>query len=246
MKSTPINTPQAKLIFALDGTGDLSGTTAWVKRLQGHVGMFKVGKEAFTRSGPEIVAMVHGLGGKVFLDLKFHDIPHTVARAAAAAVEMGVAMFNMHALGGRAMLREAVVAAGKRAEELGIPVPVILAVTVLTSLNDNDLGTLGFRSSVEDTVLNLARLAQDEGVSGVVASPQDIVALREACGRDFIIVTPGIRGTADPVDDQKRTLTAGEAVRLGADYLVVGRPVRLAADPAGAADMIVKEIADPW
>jgi orotidine-5'-phosphate decarboxylase len=215
---------------------------SWVERLQGHVGMFKVGKEAFTRYGPEIVARVQGLGGKVFLDLKFHDIPQTVARAAEAAVELGAAMFNVHAMGGKAMLREAVAAARKKAAELEITPPVILAVTVLTSLNGADLEAIGFKSDLEDIVLNLARLAQDQGVSGVVASPQDIVAIRKACGPGFVIVTPGIRGKEAVADDQKRTLTAGEAVRLGADYLVVGRPIRLAADPIIEADAIVKEM----
>lgn len=242
MKNTRINAPRERLVFALDGTGDLAGTMSWVERLQGHVGMFKVGKEAFTRYGPEIVARIQGLGGKVFLDLKFHDIPQTVARAAEAAVELSVAMFNVHAMGGKAMLREAVSAAGKKAEELKITPPVILAVTVLTSLNGADLEAIGFKSDLEDIVLNLARLAQDQGVSGVVASPRDIEAIRKACGPDFIIVTPGIRGKDAVADDQKRTLTAGEAVRLGADYLVVGRPIRLAAYPIIEADAIVKEM----
>jgi len=242
MKNIRNSSPRERLVFALDGTGDLEGTMSWVERLQGHVGMFKVGKEAFTRYGPEIVARVQGLGGKVFLDLKFHDIPETVARAAEAAVELNVAMFNMHAMGGKAMLREAVLATGKKAEKLGITPPIILAVTVLTSLNGADLELIGFNSDLEGIVLNLARLAQDQGVSGVVASPQDIVAIRKACGPDFVILTPGIRGKGAAADDQKRTLTAGEAVRLGADYLVVGRPIRLAADPIIAADMIVEEM----
>ena len=242
MKNIRIDRARERLIFALDGTGDLAGTISWVQLLQGHVGMFKVGKEAFTRYGPEVVARIKGLGGKVFLDLKFHDIPQTVASAAVAAVELGVTMFNVHALGGKAMLREAVFAARKKAEELKIASPIILAVTVLTSLNGADLEAIGFTADVEDIVLNLARLAQDQGVSGVVASPQDIVAIRNACGPDFVIVTPGIRGRDAAADDQKRTLTAGEAVRLGADYLVVGRPIRLAADPVIEADAIVKEM----
>ncbi|MCG6533464.1 MAG: orotidine-5'-phosphate decarboxylase [Syntrophales bacterium LBB04] len=242
MKSILINDAKERLIFALDWTGDFTETLAWVKLLKGHVGMFKVGMEAFTRYGPEIVTMVQGVGDKVFLDLKFHDIPQTVARASEAAVGLGVAMFNVHALGGRKMLREAVLSAGRRAQELHIPKPIILAVTVLTSLNDNDLEVLGFRSSLKEIVVNLARLAQDEGASGVVASPQDIAAVKKACGQDFIIVSPGIRDKDIAGDDQKRTLTAGEALRLGADYLVVGRPIRMAADPVAAADSIVKEM----
>ncbi len=245
MKKIRNNSPEERLIYALDAAGDLAGTLSWVARLKDHVGMFKVGKEAFTRFGPEIVARITGEGAKVFLDLKFHDIPQTVARAAEAAVELGVAMFNMHALGGGNMLREAVFSAFQRADELQIPRPMILAVTVLTSLNSDDLKVLGFRSSAEETVLGLARLAQDAGVSGVVASPLEIEAIRNACGRDFIIVTPGIRGkTALAGDDQKRTLAAGEAIKLGADYLVVGRPIRLAADPAGETDAIAREISE--
>jgi orotidine-5'-phosphate decarboxylase len=242
MKNTRSENPKERLIFALDATGDLAGSISWVERLKGHVGMFKVGKEAFTRYGPEIVARIQGGGAKVFLDLKFHDIPHTVARAAEAAVELGVAMFNLHALGGKEMLREAVLATEKRADELRIPKPAILAVTVLTSLNDDDLKAIGFRSPVKDAVLSLARLAQDEGVSGVVASPQDVAVIRKICGPDFIIVTPGIRGRDSAGDDQKRTLTAGEAVKYGADYLVVGRPIRRAADPVAEADAIVSEM----
>jgi orotidine-5'-phosphate decarboxylase len=242
MKNIRISDLKERLIFALDLTDDFTETLSWVKRLTGHVGMFKVGKEAFTRYGPEIVAGIRGAGGKVFLDLKFHDIPQTVARASEVAVELGVVMFNVHAMGGRKMIREAVLAAGRRTEELHIPKPVILAVTVLTSLNDNDLEVIGFRSSLKEIVVNLARLAQDEGASGVVASPQDIMAVKKACGQDFIVVTPGIRGKDVAGDDQKRTLTAGEAIRLGADYLVVGRPIRMAADPVAEADAIVKEM----
>lgn len=244
MKNIPSNNKE-RLIFALDATGNLAETLSWVVRLKDHVGMFKVGKEAFTRYGPTIVTKIKEEGGQVFLDLKFHDIPQTVAKAGEAAVELGVAMFNVHALGGRKMLQDVVSSASRRADELEIAKPVILAVTVLTSLNSNDLEMLGFRSSVEETVLSLARLAQDAGATGVVASPQDIAAIRDACGENFVIVTPGIRGKKDQGgDDQKRTLTAGEAARLGADYLVVGRPIRLAVDPVAEADAIVREMSD--
>lgn len=243
MKNIQSDFPQEHLIFALDETGGIEETLHWVKRLRGHVGMFKIGKEAFTLYGPKIVAKIHEQGEKVFLDLKFHDIPHTVARASEAAVGMGVAMFNMHALGGKRMLREAVTAARRKAENCKVRQPIILAVTVLTSLNDDDLRQLGFRSSAEDITLELAKMAQDEGVSGVVASPQDIVAIRKACGPDFILVTPGIRGRGAEGDDQKRTLSAGEAIARGADYLVLGRPIRQAPDPAKAADDLIREIA---
>ena len=243
MKNTQSNCLRERLIFALDGTGDLAGAVSWVERLRGHVGMFKIGKELFTLYGPEIVKAIHGTGAEIFLDLKFHDIPQTVANAAEAAVGLGVAMFNLHALGGRAMLREAVSATGRKAEDLKIRKPIILAVTVLTSLEAGELAAIGFCSSMEDTVLNLARLAQDQGVSGVVASPRDILAIRKACGPDFIIVTPGIRGKDAAADDQKRTATAAQAVAWGANYLVVGRPIRLASDPIVAAENIVQEMA---
>ncbi len=242
MKNIPIDGVRERLIFALDLTEDLTETLSWAERLKGHVGMFKVGQESFTRYGPEVVARIHQGGGKVFLDLKYHDIPQTVARAAEAAVEMGVAMFNVHALGGKEMIREAVRATEHKAEQLRRPKPVLLAVTVLTSLNNSDLEALGFRSPLEEIVVKLACLAREEGASGVVASPQDILAVRKACGPDFLIVTPGIRAPDHAGDDQKRTLSPGEAVRLGADYLVVGRPIRRAADPVLQAEAMVQEM----
>jgi orotidine-5'-phosphate decarboxylase len=233
---------RGKLIFALDVGEDLEEALSWVDRLSGHVGLFKIGKEAFTHFGPEIVHQVQQRGGEVFLDLKFHDIPNTVARAAEAATSLRVSMFNIHASGGKKMMEEAVSATHAFSEKNGFPLPVILAVTILTSLNDQDLKDIGFRGTTREAVLGLARMAQDAGVPGVVASPQDIAGLRAACGPDFLIVTPGIRGSGAAADDQKRTLSPLEAVSLGADYLVIGRPIRLAADPAGEADAIVGEI----
>lgn len=243
MMNTSISHPRERLIFALDIGGGLEEALSWVDRLWDHVGLFKVGKESFVRYGTEIVRQIHARGGGVFLDLKFHDIPNTVARAAEAASELGVAMFNLHALGGREMMVETVGAVRRFAERSGARPPVVLAVTVLTSLNDGDLKVLGFGSGAGETALHLARLAQDAGVSGVVASAVDAAAIRKACGAEFLIVTPGIRGgTGLAGDDQKRILTPTEALRCGADYLVVGRPIRQAADPAGEADAIVAEI----
>jgi orotidine-5'-phosphate decarboxylase len=232
-----------RLIFALDiGTG-LPEAMSWVDRLRDRVGLFKVGKESFTRYGPEIVRQILGLGGKVFLDLKFHDIPHTVARAAEGAVSLNVSMLNIHALGGKNMMEQAVAAVRRRSDEMQKPMPVILAVTVLTSLGDEDLRGLGFCCSAAALVLTLSKMAQDAGVTGVVASAQDIVAIRKACGEDFLIVTPGIRGPrAVKGDDQKRTMTPGDAVCSGADYLVVGRPIRMADDAIFAAEQIIDEI----
>ncbi|MCE5282141.1 MAG: orotidine-5'-phosphate decarboxylase [Deltaproteobacteria bacterium] len=232
-----------RLIFALDVGGGLDEALLWVDRLWDHVGLFKVGKESFVRYGTRIVEQIHARGGQVFLDLKFHDIPNTVARAAEAAFDLGVAMFNLHALGGRPMMQETVNAVHRRAETSGKPRPVILAVTVLTSLSDSDLGMLGFNRGTRETALGLARLAQDAGVSGVVASAEDAADIRQACGEDFWIVTPGIRGVkAVAGDDQKRIVAPCEAIRNGADYLVVGRPIRQAEDPAVEADGIVAEI----
>ena len=243
MMNTANNSPRDRLIFALDVGGGLEEALSWVDRLWDHVGLFKVGKESFVRYGTEIVRQIHARGGKVFLDLKFHDIPNTVARAAEAACGLRVAMFNLHALGGMRMMTETVGAVRKFTERSGEKPPVILAVTVLTSLNDDDLKLLGFNGGTRETALHLARLAQDAGVSGVVASAEDAAAIRKACGGKFWIVTPGIRGAKEVAgEDQKRIVTPAEAVSSGADYLVVGRPIRQAADPAGEADAITEEI----
>ena len=244
MMNTPNDDARKRLIFALDiGAGGMSEALSWVDRLQGHVGMFKIGKEAFTLYGPALVGEIQARGVRVFLDLKYHDIPHTVARASEGAVGLGVAMFNVHAAGGSRMMSAAVSAVREAASRLDKPLPLLLAVTVLTSLNDADLREIGFRTGALGTVENLARLARTAGVAGVVASPWEIGAIRASCGWDFVIVTPGIRGgRAVAGDDQQRTMSAEEAVAAGADYLVVGRPIRTAADPAAAAARIVEDI----
>jgi len=243
MKSISNNQPADKLIFALDAA-IYEEALSWIELLSGHVGMFKVGKELFTSAGPKIVENIKQRGGRVFLDLKFHDIPNTVARAAEAAVGLNVDMFNVHASGGSRMIQETVDAVAACAEKLGTEGPIILAVTVLTSLNNIDLAEIGFEKTTDELVLRLAKMAQKSGASGVVASPRDVVALRRDLGEDFVIVTPGIRSAAEPVkDDQKRTLSAFEAIQAGADYIVVGRPIRQAADPLTACDRIVEEIA---
>jgi len=243
MKNISNSDAAARLIFALDAAG-LDEAQRWIALLSGHVGMFKVGKELFTAAGPEIVGKIKQSGSRVFLDLKFHDIPHTVARAAEAAVKMNVDMFNVHAAGGEKMIADAVYAAAACAGKQGIPRPVVLAVTVLTSLNDADLAQIGFEKTTDELVVQLARLAHKAGASGVVASPRDIVALRNELGDDFIIVTPGIRDASQPAaDDQKRTMGAFDAMAAGADYIVVGRPIRQAADPLEACRRITEEIA---
>jgi orotidine-5'-phosphate decarboxylase len=243
MKNISNNEAAEKLIFALDAAG-FEEAMPWISLLSGHVGMFKVGKELFTAAGPKIVETIKQNGSRVFLDLKFHDIPNTVARAAEAAVKMNVDMFNVHAAGGGKMISDAVYAAQARADKQGISRPIILAVTVLTSLNDEDLVQIGYTGTTDELVLRLARLAKEAGASGVVASPRDIAALRNELGDKFVIVTPGIRDTSQPsADDQKRTLGAFDAIAAGADYIVVGRPIRQAADPLEACRRITEEIA---
>lgn len=239
----PNRNSRDKLIFALDLGKDMDEATRWVDILKDHVGMFKVGKEAFTRFGPPVVSRIMEGGGNVFLDLKFHDIPNTVAMAAEAAVKLGISMFNIHALGGREMMERAVDSVNNTARVMGIVPPVLLAVTVLTSLDDSDLEEMGFKCSTRELALKLAVSARNAGVSGVVASAQDVIPIRKACGRDFIIVTPGIR-LVNKVkgDDQKRVLSPRDAITMGADYIVVGRPIKLADDPVVAADRISEEI----
>jgi len=233
-----------KLIFALDLGEDLDEAVRWADLLKDHVGMFKVGKEAFIRFGPRIVSSIRERGGNVFLDLKFHDIPNTVAMASQAAIKLGISMFNIHALGGREMMERAVDSVNKTASILGVTPPVLLAVTVLTSLNDSDIKEIGFGCTTGELVLKLAVSARDAGVSGVVASAQDVGPIRKECGRDFIVVTPGIRLLDNNVagDDQKRVLTPRDAITMGADYIVVGRPIRLADDPVAVADSITEDI----
>ncbi len=245
MTTTPSDRARSRLIFALDVADGIDEALSWVRRLRDHVGLFKVGKEAFTSLGPEIVHRIRQEGAEVFLDLKFHDIPNTVARAAEAACGLGVSMFNVHASGGRRMIADAAEAVRRWSGERGEDPPVVLAVTVLTSLDGKDLEEIGFSLGVEGMVLRLAGMARDAGAGGVVASPHDAAAIRKACGKDFVIVTPGIRG-ADAVsgDDQKRAWSAEEAVRAGADFVVVGRPIRLARDPAAEADRIVQQIGE--
>ncbi len=245
MKITLSSYARERLIFALDFSNSLNETLSWVDLLKDRVGIFKVGKEAFTSFGPEIIRQIIGKGSRVFLDLKFHDIPNTVARASEVAFDLGVAMLNVHALGGKAMIRGATEAVKARWEKSGGTFPLVLAVTVLTSMNNDDLKQLGYSVSASKLTLDLARLAQDAGAAGVVASPEDIRPIRQACGGDFVIVTPGIREALKiAADDQKRVLTASEAVRLGADFLVVGRPIANASDPVIAADAFLASIND--
>ncbi|MBA3269391.1 MAG: orotidine-5'-phosphate decarboxylase [Acidobacteria bacterium] len=205
--------------------------------LRGAVGGFKIGKQLFTAEGPSIVRAIAERGDRVFLDLKFHDIPNTVAGAIASAVTIGAWMVNVHAAGGRKMMAAAAAAAATAASRLGRERPVVLAVTVLTSLDEAQLRETGVAGPVLDHVVHLARLAQDCGLDGVVASPREITAIRTACGPRFLIVTPGIRPATGALvnDDQSRTMTPAGAVAAGASYLVIGRPITTAEDPRAAA-----------
>jgi len=224
----------SKVIIALD-TQDEQKALDLVKLLKHRVSIFKVGLELFCSQGPNIVKKINGLGCKVFLDLKFHDIPNTVAGAARAAISTGAFMFNVHASGGREMMskvRETVDNAGISEK------PIVLAVTVLTSLDEGDLNDININKSPLDQVKTLALLTKETGLDGVVASPKEITAIREVVGQDFIIVTPGVRPAWAQVGDQKRIMTPAEALEAGADYIVVGRPVTAAPDPVEALDKL--------
>ncbi len=234
-----------RLIFALD-VDSFEEARKWVSLLSGRVGLFKVGKQLFTRCGPDVVRMIRAAGGEVFLDLKFHDIPNTVAMAALEASRLDVKMFNVHALGGLAMMRRTVAAISDRFAADPARRPLLLAVTLLTSSDEATLREVGIEQPVEEMVVRLARLAKEAGMDGVVASPQEVEAIRRACGPDFVIVTPGVRPAFAAVDDQKRIATPGQAIAAGADYVVVGRPIAKAEDPVAAIGLIVREMAEAF
>ncbi|HVH28494.1 MAG TPA: orotidine-5'-phosphate decarboxylase [Vicinamibacterales bacterium] len=229
-----------QLLVALD-VETTSEAHTLADALRGIVGGFKIGSRLFTSAGPSIVEDLVHRGDRVFLDLKFHDIPNTVAGAVASATRLGAWMINVHASGGTAMMRAARDAARETARLDGREPPLVIAVTMLTSLDREALSDIGFRDDVADQVSRLAALAQAAGLDGVVASPQEIALIRQRCGTTFTIVTPGVRGPGDVRGDQSRTLTAAEAFAAGASYLVVGRPIISAPDPRVAAERIVAE-----
>ena len=214
---------------------------ALADRLRGVVGGFKIGSRLFTSHGPSIVEALVARGDRVFLDLKVHDIPNTVVGAVRAATRLGVWMVNVHASGGEAMMRAAREAADDESSRLGRPRPFVIAVTVLTSLDEAALRQIGVAATMTEQVERLAVLAQAAGLDGVVASPHEIGRIRLRCGKTFTIVTPGIRAPDDAKGDQRRTMTAAEALAAGANYLVVGRPIISAADPRAAAERIAQE-----
>jgi len=234
--------PKDRIILALD-VDSMEAAREAVLLLRDHVGAFKIGFELFISEGPSVVEMVKGLGGRVFLDLKLHDIPNTTAKASRAAVRMGVDFLDVHASGGRAMMKAAADAARVQAASDGSVVPVMLAVTVLTSLGADDLSNdLGIGRSPEGQVVALASLARESGMGGVVASPKEVAAIRKAVGDGFVIVTPGVRPSWAGADDQKRVATPADAVASGADYLVIGRPILSAGDPVEAAQRVREEL----
>ncbi len=231
-----------KLIIALD-VDDIAVARELLSKLRGHAGMFKVGSQLFTAAGPAFVREIVAAGGRVFLDLKFHDIPNTVAAACRAAVRLGVALLNVHAAGGGEMLRRAAEATAETAARANLPRPKLIAVTVLTSSDAATLAEIGVHETPVAQVTRLARLTAACGLDGVVASPHEIASVRAAIAqRDFLIVTPGVHPQGQAYGDQKRVLTPAEAVRLGADYLVVGRAILNASDPLRAAEEIGKEM----
>jgi orotidine-5'-phosphate decarboxylase len=232
----PMNNPRTRLIVALD-VPDRSSALKSVDQLAGHVGYFKLGLEIFTREGPSLVQEILDRGEKVFLDLKLHDIPNTVRGAVRSACRLGVHMLTLHASGGAKMLK----AASEEAQSFNSP-PLLLAVTALTSLSEEEARKIGITESIEGWVGKLADLAHQSGIRGIVASSKELPMLRNKFADAMELVIPGIRPAGADLQDQSRTATPEEAIRAGASYIVVGRPILQALDPAQAADAIVEEI----
>lgn len=232
-----------RLIVALDSDSE-ERALELVRALSRRLTTFKVGTQLFTRYGPSVVEKIQGLGGRVFLDLKYHDIPTTVAKAGIEAARLGVFMFNVHVSGGGTMMKRCTEMVSEACEKEGLSRPWIIGVTLLTSVCDETLrDDLGVNRSIEQQVRHFAALANDDGLDGVVASAREIGEIREACGDDFIIVTPGIRPSGSSPDDQSRVATPRWAIEAGADYLVIGRPITGSFDPVQTAADILKEMA---
>jgi orotidine-5'-phosphate decarboxylase len=226
--------PSERIIVALDYS-TAEEALALVDKLAGRVGMFKVGSQLFTAAGPAFVRELAARGEKVFLDLKFHDIPHTVAGAVSSASRLGVALLDVHALGGKAMMEAAAAALPAMGARM-------LGVTILTSMDEKAHGEIGLAGAVSESVRRLAALVKESGLDGVVASPHEVALVRECCGPDFLIVTPGIRPAGASAGDQARAATPRAAREAGADLLVIGRPITEAADPQKAVDKLAAEL----
>jgi len=240
--SSQPNTPSRNpIIVALD-MPLADQAVALAEQVAPAVGAFKVGSELFTAAGPEIVRRIRATGAAVFLDLKFHDIPNTVAKAVASAVRLDVQMLTIHTSGGAAMMKAAEESARTTAEACGWPPPLVLGVTVLTSMDGAELTSLGMQANVGQQVERLARLASASGLRGLVCSPLELAGLRQIVPESMQLITPGIRGPGDAAGDQKRTLSAPEALEAGADWLVIGRPIYAAADPRVAAENIRRSL----
>jgi len=235
--------PKRRIFVALDTT-NLGWALELARSLRDYVGGMKVGKEFFTALGPEGTEKIVAEGMPLFLDLKFHDIPNTVAGAMRSAMGLKPAIVDVHASGGRAMMTAAVAAAKEESDRLGQPTPIILGVTLLTSMDESDLNDTGVQGGAEDQVMRLASLAHESGLDGVVCSAAEIEPLRALLGPDFKLLTPGIRPTWAAAGDQKRVVTPADAVERGSDYLVIGRPITGADDPVAAAKRIGQELAD--
>ena len=230
------------LVVALD-VDRAEQALSLVERLCGIAGMFKVGSQLFTAAGPDVVRKIIAKGERVFLDLKFHDIPNTVAKAGVEAARLGVSIFNLHALGGSQMMRATVEAVNHAVEREKIARPLILGVTVLTSHARASLSEVGIERELEDEVVRLAKLSEASGMDGVVASPLEIIPIRKVVKKsDFVILTPGVRPAGSAFDDQSRVMSPAEAMRAGANYIVVGRPITAAESPINAAQRILAEI----
>lgn len=227
---------RSRVIVALD-FADANRARHFIDLMQPAECRLKIGKELFTSAGPDFVREVTGRGFDVFLDLKFHDIPNTVAQACAAAAKLGVWMMNVHALGGEKMLRAAREALGDHDHR-----PRLIAVTILTSMDDAELTSVGLTGSAESNVRRLAHLARNSGLDGVVCSPREAALLRRELGTEFLLVTPGVRPAGSMHDDQSRVTTPAQAIENGASHLVIGRPITAAADPGSALKQINEEI----
>ena len=239
---TPHSALRNSLVVALDVDTAAQALTL-VEQLRGVAGMFKVGKQLFTAAGPDIVRQIIALGESVFLDLKFHDIPNTVAKAGIEAARLGVSIFNVHASGGSQMLRTVAQEVAAAADKEGLARPLILGVTVLTSQTPEAFAELGIARSLAEQVIHLAKMCDAAGLDGVVASPHEIAPLRQAVANpNFVVLTPGVRPAGAALNDQARVMTPGEAMQAGASFLVVGRPIIAANDPRAAAEKIIEEI----